>query len=295
MRKILLGSLLLLLLACACAALLSWAMGKPGFWRFQISAYEKADRVNPPKPGVIVFTGSSSIRFWDTLANDMKPLDVINRGFGGSQIAHVNYYARRIVIPYRPRAVVLYAGDNDLSWPWSKSPETVLGDFKRFVEIIHGELPQTWIYYVSIKPSPLRWSNWETLHNTNQMIEAFTRTQERVQFIDVSAAMLDDQAKPRRELFRWDGLHLNPQGYALWTSIIRPVLLKRVAEGQSGAARFETTSGAGEMAACGMMGVPLKPSRGSHEYGIDQELSWSVLSSMQRADPRFRKGRQPTS
>jgi hypothetical protein len=112
-------------LVCACAAGVFWAMGKPSFWGFQISAYEKADRVNPPKAGVLVFTGSSSIRFWDTLANDMRPLEVINRGFGGSQIAHVNQYASRIIIPYRPRAVVLYAGDNDLSWPWSKTPEQV--------------------------------------------------------------------------------------------------------------------------------------------------------------------------
>jgi len=202
-------------------------MGKAAFWGSQISAYEKADRLNPPKPGVIVFTGSSSIRFWDTLANDMKPLEVINRGFGGSQIAHVNQYASRIVIPYRPRAVVLYAGDNDLSWPWSKSPEQVFGDFKQFVEIIRAKLPETWIYYVSIKPSVLRRSNWGKVKKTNELIAAYIRTQQRVQFIDVHAAMLDAKGKPRAELFRWDGLHMNAEGYALWTSIIKPVLLSR--------------------------------------------------------------------
>lgn len=227
MRKILLGSLLLLALACACGAYFFWAMGKPGFWRFQISAYEKADRVNPPKAGVIVFTGSSSIRFWHSLANDMKPLEVINRGFGGSQIAHVNEYAVRIIIPYQPRAVVLYAGDNDLSWPWSKTPEQVSGDFKQFVQIIHAKLPETWIYYVSIKPSILRWGNWEKFQKTNGLIAEYSRTQPRVQFIDVEVAMLDAQGKPRAELFRWDGVHLNAKGYAVWTSIIRPVLLSR--------------------------------------------------------------------
>jgi lysophospholipase L1-like esterase len=89
----------------------------------------------------------------------MKPLDAINRGFGGSQIAQVNQYASRIVIPYRPRAVVLYAGDNDLSWPWSKSPETVCADFARFVQLIHASLPETWIYYVSMRPAPLGWTD----------------------------------------------------------------------------------------------------------------------------------------
>jgi len=159
-------------------------MGKAGFWRFQISAYEKADRANPPKAGVIVFTGSSSVRFWDTLADDMKPLDVINRGFGGSQIAQVHEYASRIIIPYRPCAVVLDTGDNDLSWPSSKTPEQVSGDFKKFVEIIHANLPETWIYYVSIKPSISRWGNWERFRETNALIKADILTQPRAQFID---------------------------------------------------------------------------------------------------------------
>jgi lysophospholipase L1-like esterase len=227
MRKILLGSLLLLSLVCASAAGVFWAMGKPGFWGFQISAYEKGDRVNPPKAGVIVFTGSSSIRFWDTLANDMKPLEVINRGFGGSQIAHVNQYASRIIIPYQPRAVVLYAGENDLSWPWSKTPEQVFADFRQFVGIVHAQLPETWIYYVSIKPSILRRSNWQKLKETNKLIAAYIGTQPRVQFIDVEEAMLDAQGNPRSELFGWDGLHMNAKGYAVWTSIIKPILLSR--------------------------------------------------------------------
>lgn len=226
-KRKLLGFLVLLLLGCGIAGHVFWSMGNAEFWESSIRKYEQADQVHPPKRGSIVFTGSSSINFWHTLAEDMKPLDVINRGFGGSQIAHVNQYAGRIVIPYRPRAVVVYAGDNDLSWPWSKSPEAVLGDFRRFVEIIHSQLPETWIYYVSMKPAPLRWSNWETLQRTNRMIEEFSRTQDRMEFIDVSAAMLDAHGQPRRELFRWDHLHMNARGYALWTSIIKPVLLSR--------------------------------------------------------------------
>ena len=229
-KKILLVCLALFFLACTVAGYLFWGMGKPESWESSIQEFEKADRIHPPNPGVIVFTGSSSIRFWDTLQDDMKPLDVINRGFGGSQIAEVNYYAARIVLPYRPRAVVLYAGENDLSMPWSKSPETVLGDFQEFVRMIHSQLPETWIYYVSMKPSPLRFSNWQTMQKANRMIEDYSRTQDRVQFIDVSAAMLNAQGKPRGELFRLDRLHMNAQGYALWTSIIKPVLLRRFAQ-----------------------------------------------------------------
>ena len=107
-------------------------------WIYQLYQFEKADEARPPTPGVIVFTGSSSIRLWHTLAADMNPLNVVNRGFGGSQISQVNRFADRIILPYHPRAVVLYAGDNDLTWS-KKSPEVVLSDFKRFVEIIHSK------------------------------------------------------------------------------------------------------------------------------------------------------------
>jgi lysophospholipase L1-like esterase len=227
MKKALRYFLVLLILAFAIAGYVLWSMGNAGFWESSIRKFEAEDRVHPPKVGAILFVGSSSIRFWNTLARDMEPLDAINRGFGGSQIAHVNQFADRIVLPYRPRAVVLYAGDNDLSWPWSKSPQIVLNDFKRFVTIVHGGLPETWIYYISIKPSPARWSNWATVQQTNRMIAEFASGQERVQFIDVTPPMLDTHGKVRGDLFRWDGLHLNSRGYALWTSIIKPIILER--------------------------------------------------------------------
>jgi len=219
--------LILILLAFVAGGYAFWSMGNAKFWESSIRKFEAEDRIHPPHQNAILFVGSSSINFWHTLATDMAPLDVINRGFGGSQLAHVNYYATRIVLPYRPRAIVLYAGDNDLSWPWSKSPQTVLDDFKQFVTIVHTALPGTWIYYVSMKPSPTRWSHWPTEHLANQMIEEFAIAQDHVQFIDITPLMLDANGKVRRELFRWDGLHMNPRGYALWTAIIKPILLQR--------------------------------------------------------------------
>ena len=230
-RKVLVWIAAVVLVLLAAGAFGFWAMGTSWFWAFQISSYERKDRIHPPPMGAIVFTGSSSIYFWDTLSEDMKPLDAIDRGFGGSHLSHVNKYASRIVIPYRPRAVVLYAGENDMSWPWSKSPDTVLQDLQQFVKVIHTALPDAWIYYVSMKPSPARWGNWPTLDQTNQILESYCRTQDRVTFIDVSRAMLDERGTVRYELFRRDGLHMNAQGYALWTSIIKPVLLERFGPG----------------------------------------------------------------
>src|SRR6266705_4529 len=111
-------------------------MGRAGYWQSAIREFEEADRTAPPKPGVIVFTGSSSIVFWRTLHQDMYPLAVVNRGFGGAQIVHVSHYAHRIILPYRPAAVVLYAGVDDLIW--GKTPEQVLSDFQHLVGLIHA-------------------------------------------------------------------------------------------------------------------------------------------------------------
>jgi lysophospholipase L1-like esterase len=201
------------------------SMGRAEYWESTIREFEKADRIAPPKPDVIVFTGSSSIAFWRTLRQDMYPLVVVNRGFGGAQISHVSYYADRIILPYRPRAVVLYAGVDDLIW--GGTPETVLSDFQHFVGLIHAALPETWIYFISIKPTRLFGSHWAAMNRTNALIEEFVHTQPKVEFIDVSTALLDVQGKARPEFLSWDGLHPSRQGYELMTSRIKPVLLGR--------------------------------------------------------------------
>jgi lysophospholipase L1-like esterase len=168
-----------------------------------------------------VFTGSSSILLWETLAEDMAPMAVLNRGFGGSVIAHVTHFADRIVLPYEPSAIVLYAGDNDIAF--GLSSDCTFRDFEAFVGHIHAAAPNTPIYYVSIKPSPARWALWEDMQRANQLIEARSKTDPTLHFIDISEAMLDEQGEPIEELFD-DGLHMTPAGYQLWTSIIRPRL-----------------------------------------------------------------------
>ena len=224
-----LALLIVLLVSFGTARCFLWAMGKAWFWERAIRRFEEADLQKPPKPGVIVFTGSSSINFWKNLDQDMAPLNVVNRGFGGSQMAHLTHYATRVVLPYFPQAVVVYAGENDLSWPWSKSPESILRDFQEFVHLVQERLPATWVYFLSIKPTPLRWKLWEKQQRTNQMVHDFCQTKAQVQFLDVSTAMLAPSGKPRRDLLQWDGLHPSTRCYALWRSIIRPILLERVA------------------------------------------------------------------
>jgi lysophospholipase L1-like esterase len=195
-------------------------------WEPAIRDFEEQDKIHPPRPGCIVFAGSSSFRFWDTLVSDMKPLDVINRGFGGSEFSDLDQYANRIVIAYRPRAVVVYEGDNDLAESSSKTPEMVASDFRKFVQIVHAALPDTWIYILAIKPSKLRWNEWPKMKAANKLMQDYAATQERVQYVDIATPMFDANGNLPGDLFKSDGLHPTPKLYAMWTSIIKPILLQ---------------------------------------------------------------------
>lgn len=215
---------LLVLVSAAVWSRLLLRMQREGFWEFQVRAFDEADRRHPPGSGAVVFTGSSSIRYWRTLDRDMAPMPVLNRGFGGCHLAHVIQYAERVVIRYRPRAVVLYAGENDLGWPSTKTPEAVLADFKRFVEIVRSRLPGTWVYFISLKLSPFRRGRWRAMREANRLVEEFARGREGVTFIDTSTAMVGPGGNPRQDLLPWYRLHMTAQGYKLWASIIKPIL-----------------------------------------------------------------------
>ncbi len=200
-----------------------WAEDHPEFarWEKEIAAFERQDRENPPPTNGVVFVGSSSIRLWD-LPKSFPGLDAINRGFGGSQLADSVHFAPRIVLKYQPRLVVFYAGDNDIAG--GKSPERVADDFRDFVKEVHGSLPKTRIAYLAIKPSILRRPLWDKMRKANALIEAACKQDDRLVFIDVATPMLGEDGKPRAELFRKDGLHLNDKGYALWASLVQPYL-----------------------------------------------------------------------
>lgn len=186
-------------------------------WADAIREFEAEDRASPPPKGAVLFVGSSSIRMWDLEAS-FPECETINRGFGGSQIADVLRYAPRIVLPYEPRAIVFYAGDNDIAG--GKTAERVLRDFETFVLEVHADLPRTRIVFLAIKPSIARWSLVEEMRRANRFIEELARTDQRLAFVDLDAPMLGADGRPRPELFAEDGLHLNERGYELWTRLV---------------------------------------------------------------------------
>jgi lysophospholipase L1-like esterase len=189
-------------------------------WEPEVSAFEAEDRAAAPAAGGVVFVGSSSIRLWETLAEDFEGVPVVNRGFGGSEMADARYFADRIILPYRPRMVVVYAGDNDL---WAgKSPQRVADDFRALVAEIHRELPQAQVGFIAVKPSVARWSIADRVRQTNDLVREYAETEPRVEYIDIFTPMLGPDGKPRPDLFVEDGLHLNARGYELWESVVEP-------------------------------------------------------------------------
>jgi lysophospholipase L1-like esterase len=192
----------------------------------EIEAFAEWDSKNAVPVEPVLFVGSSSIRMWRT--HDSFPeLPVINRGFGGSHVSDVIHFADRLVIPYKPRVIVFYAGDNDIAA--GKSAQRVFEDCRKFVGLVHAKLPKTRIIFLAIKPSDSRGSFWPQTQKANELVRDFSRTDERLFFADVATPLLGPDGKPRNELFLNDKLHLNPAGYRIWTQALTPILQQALA------------------------------------------------------------------
>ena len=217
-------SLSLLCLGIA-LALPMWAKDAPAAatrWEKEISAFEAADKTNPPPANAILFIGSSSVRMWKSLAQDFPEHKVVNRGFGGSQIADSVQFADRIVVPHQPRLVVLYAGGNDINA--GKTPERVFADFEAFVAKIRAGLPTTKIAYISSAPNPARWAQIEKVRTLNTLIRDFIAKDSSLVFIDVHSRMLGPDSQPLPDIYLKDRLHMNEKGYAIWKEVVGPYL-----------------------------------------------------------------------
>lgn len=196
---------------------------RPDPQRFEsaIRAWEPPHDLGAAGSGPILFLGSSSIRMWD-LPKAFPDLPTINRGFGGSLYQDLRYYADRIILPVRPRTIVLYAGDNDIAA--GLAPQQVCRDFCSLVSWIHCQLPETRVVVIAIKPSPSRWKYFPKTQEANRLLRCVADQNEFLEMVDVVPPMLGPDGLPRPELYLDDQLHLNKDGYALWTQLVRPYL-----------------------------------------------------------------------
>jgi lysophospholipase L1-like esterase len=225
---ILSGSLAALVVAGLAYAENPFSAAFPDPERFaeDIAAFEAADAANPAPQDATLCIGSSSMRMWHpNLARDLAPLTVIPRGFGGSTMYDVLHYAPRIVLPGRPRTILLYEGDNDIDF--GVTPAAFMATFQAFVALVARELPATRIFVISIKPSGLRWAKWPAMREANDLLRAACETNPSLTYIDVAPHLLGEDGLPDDGLFLEDRLHLNEEGYAVWSRVVAGVLVAK--------------------------------------------------------------------
>lgn len=197
----------------------------PARFDYEISQLIKGDTVKMPRVGAIVAVGSSTMRVWHPrIEADLDGLTIIPRGFGGSQFSDAIFFADQIILPYRPRAVLVYEGDNDIAN--GKSPERVLGEIQFMVGYCRSTLPDLRFYVVSIKPSIARADHWPAMVEANAMMKEWCAATDGVTYIDAATPLLDEFGQLRTDIYLDDNLHLNDHGYDLWAAAIAPVLQK---------------------------------------------------------------------
>lgn len=195
---------------------------EPDFYQKSIEEFKESDSNNFPKKNAILFVGSSSIVYWKTLKADMSPHEVINRGFGGAHITHINNHFNEVVTPYQPKGIVFFCGTNDLAA--LKSTEEVFNDFLIFFGNVRASLPDTKIFVIGIKPSIARYHLREKQLKINKLTSNLANEEESLVFIDVWNDMILNDGKADPNLFVEDGLHMNENGYLVWKELVKPVL-----------------------------------------------------------------------
>lgn len=193
-------------------------------WEARVERYLEKDKANPPPIGGIVFTGSSSIDMWLSLAKDFPDLPVVRRGIGGTRLTDLPHFAAELVYPLNPRIIVVYAGENDLQA--GGTVDAVVSAFEIVRERFHAAVPNAPIVYLAIKPSPSRSGLLPAMREANTRIAALCAKDPQCTFVDVFSPMLDAQGEVRPELFSEDRLHINADGYRLWTELVKPVLAR---------------------------------------------------------------------
>lgn len=196
----------------------------PAIWEEAIREFEAADAASPPPAGAVLFVGSSTIRLWETLQEDMAPLSVIRRGFGGAKVNDVLVHADRVIAPYRPSAVVVFIGGNDVSGVLcneAKPAERVVQLTRELIAKIHAELPGTPVYYLAITPAFESAEDLARAAAANAMLREVSANEGGFFFIDGNASITGADGRVPPELLKRDGRHLNREGYATWAPVIR--------------------------------------------------------------------------
>ncbi len=196
---------------------------KPMFWQ-DIQNFKKTNQETAPPKDAILLVGSSSFTKWTDVDRYFPGKTIINRGFGGSRLTDLNDYADDLLNPYQPKQIIVYCGENDFADNDKLKADVVVDRFKTFYKKIRSRFPKIEVDYISIKYSPSREKLWPQMKEANKKIAAFMKKEPNAEFIDITEVMQDANGKVRNDLFVEDLLHMTPEGYQLWTSVMMPYM-----------------------------------------------------------------------
>lgn len=192
----------------------------------EIKAFRKTDSITTPPKNAVLLIGSSSFTKWKDVQDYFPAHTMLNRGFGGSSLTDVIYYANDVILKYNPKQIIIYCGENDIAGSSSVTADTVLERFKTLYAIIRSKFKKVPIAFISMKPSPSREKYLETMQKGNAMIKSFMEHEKKSSYIDVYSSMLDANGKILTHIFLSDKLHMNAEGYKIWQGVIAPYLVK---------------------------------------------------------------------
>lgn len=215
-------AILIFLLFCN----LIWAQDTTLPFYKEIRAFKIKDSLESPAKHAILFIGSSSFTRWIDVSDYFPGHTIVNRAFGGSTLPDLILYANNILLPYQPKQVVIYCGENDFAASDTVTAAIVLNRFKQLFHLIRNRLPGVAIAFVSIKPSPSRERLWPKMTDANLRIKKYLKTKKATAFIDVYPAMFNKDGKVMNDIFKEDNLHMNAKGYTIWQKIMEPYLIK---------------------------------------------------------------------
>ena len=190
-------------------------------WEQEIQKFEELDQHENYPDNSIIFTGSSSIRLWETLEKDMTPYPVIQRGYGGARLSDFTVYAERILYPHKNSGIVLFIANDIAGTENDKTPREVIRLFKNVVKTIRKKFPDTPVFWIGITPTERRWDVWPQIKEANNLIKNHCLKTRNLHFIDTEEFFLNEKGLPKTELFVADKLHLSVEGYKVWTTIIK--------------------------------------------------------------------------
>jgi lysophospholipase L1-like esterase len=187
-------------------------------WGKSITHYERLDSLSTPQPGGILFLGSSSFTIWEDVRDYFPGKNIVNRGFGGSQMSDILHFKERLILPYQPNQIVVYVGENDLDA--GESPESVFEEGKQLVSWTREHFPNVQFLFLSVKPSPRRWDLRDKMKDLNLMLAEFALENKFVDYVNIWDPMIGENGRPRNEIYMKDSLHMNANGYKIWQKVM---------------------------------------------------------------------------